>query len=598
MLRTRMLAAATAAVLMLGMTVGGAGAAFASDAPPVDIVVDPAAGRSGPPPHPENGANKITVCHATPADTAANGWNLITPDDDAVGSNQSGHADQHDADIIPAFTYWHKVGNGANATWEQRTFPGKNLTTDFGGVTGQQILDNRCVKPSTPPPPVIVAPAAAVQQYACENSVLLVGGTIIVDLTRNGVRYAITSTSNEDVSFDQSGRTGQLAPGTYTVVGSDASAADGYTATPYSQQFEIEGPIPDCDLTVLPAIDAAASAVLPTCEKPTGSYFFTEDPVFAGKLEWRVNGEVIETLPSGPIAAPTSGKIVVTAQVKHEFLGEYGINPSGEPAVDQETGVYTWTFDFEPPGDECATLIPVVDPFEAVDSCLFGQNYTLFYVKGITYWVTVDPAGDEGPKAPAAVVFAPNASEATFTPQPGDSVSVTPVADPGYVLAENQPTPFSHTFAVYGPDDCQLPDYPNWPAAVTATDEVCTPLGMTGGTITVQFSVGPVDNPNPVRYYLAYGTAKQQELTSVTTIVPSGDHVVTAVVSNPADSVANSGQTAQFPVTVKTADTSNCALPTLAFTGTGSFTTWLPALAALLTVVGMGFVLRRHRIEV
>lgn len=165
MLRTRILAAATAAVLMLGMSVGGAGAAFADEAPPVDLdavatTVDPATepvvASGGPPPHPDGGANQIPICHATPADTAANGWNLLTPDDDAVATNQSGHSDEHDADIIPAFTYWLKIGNGNDATWEQRTFPGKNLATDFDGSTGAEILANDCVKPTTPPPPTIL----------------------------------------------------------------------------------------------------------------------------------------------------------------------------------------------------------------------------------------------------------------------------------------------------------------------------------------------------------------------------------------------------------------------------------------------------------
>jgi hypothetical protein len=79
---------------------------------------------------------RVTICHAKPADTAKRGWVEITVAVTATGFRQSGHADQHDADIIPAFTHKGFV------------YPGKNLTTDFGGVTGQEILDNECVKPT------------------------------------------------------------------------------------------------------------------------------------------------------------------------------------------------------------------------------------------------------------------------------------------------------------------------------------------------------------------------------------------------------------------------------------------------------------------
>ncbi|MCU1432871.1 MAG: hypothetical protein JWP95_1976 [Actinotalea sp.] len=82
----------------------------------------------------------VTICHATPPDTAAQGWHLITPDDDSVV--KSGHGRQHDMDIIEAFTYLADDGT-------TQYYPGKNLTTDFGGVTGQQILDNGCELPGS-----------------------------------------------------------------------------------------------------------------------------------------------------------------------------------------------------------------------------------------------------------------------------------------------------------------------------------------------------------------------------------------------------------------------------------------------------------------
>lgn len=106
----------------------------------------------------------ITYCHATPADTAAGGWNAITTDD-AGALPSSSHAEQHDADIIPQFSYY-TCPNGWKVEGSQCTknnedpqpaklvnFPGKNLATLFGwGATGQQVFDNGCV---LPPPPYV-----------------------------------------------------------------------------------------------------------------------------------------------------------------------------------------------------------------------------------------------------------------------------------------------------------------------------------------------------------------------------------------------------------------------------------------------------------
>jgi len=112
---------------------------------------------------PSSAANiPVTLCHATPPDTAASGWNLLRDiDDDAVV--REGHTTQHDADIIPAFG----------------TFPGQNLATLFGwGATGQQILDNGCVLPAQPPSPepTIVTPPAASMLDSCgtENDSIVI----------------------------------------------------------------------------------------------------------------------------------------------------------------------------------------------------------------------------------------------------------------------------------------------------------------------------------------------------------------------------------------------------------------------------------------
>ena len=78
---------------------------------------------------------QITLCHANPPDTAANGWNLIAIDDDGIQG--SSHDGQHGADIIPAFSWQEWEETGEVCTWgswhnghggdEERTVPATYL---------------------------------------------------------------------------------------------------------------------------------------------------------------------------------------------------------------------------------------------------------------------------------------------------------------------------------------------------------------------------------------------------------------------------------------------------------------------------------------
>jgi len=92
---------------------------------------------------PSHANDKVTFCHATPPATAANGYNQVTVDEDAV--IREGH-DGHGADIIPAFWYWEKRGQN----WTFKHFDGKNL--DKIGI-----LNNGC-KVVTPTPPTPTPP--------------------------------------------------------------------------------------------------------------------------------------------------------------------------------------------------------------------------------------------------------------------------------------------------------------------------------------------------------------------------------------------------------------------------------------------------------
>jgi hypothetical protein len=71
----------------------------------------------------------VTICHATPPNTAAQGWVGITVNVASVGYQQSGHQDEHDADIIPPYDFGD---------------------FEFAGKGDQSILANGCV-PVDPP---------------------------------------------------------------------------------------------------------------------------------------------------------------------------------------------------------------------------------------------------------------------------------------------------------------------------------------------------------------------------------------------------------------------------------------------------------------
>ncbi|MFH1474839.1 MAG: DUF5979 domain-containing protein [Chloroflexota bacterium] len=73
----------------------------------------------------------LRICHAKPADTAANGYNEITVDVSSTGYQHSGHQDMHAADIIPPYSY------------ETFVYGGKNWDT-----AGQAIWNNGCKDPT------------------------------------------------------------------------------------------------------------------------------------------------------------------------------------------------------------------------------------------------------------------------------------------------------------------------------------------------------------------------------------------------------------------------------------------------------------------
>ena len=86
-----------------------------------------------------NASAHVTICHATPADTAAHGYVRISPSATGV---YKGHLRQHAADIIPPFVYkgatysenWDATGQ---ATWNNNCVVlSSSTTTDTTTTTG------------------------------------------------------------------------------------------------------------------------------------------------------------------------------------------------------------------------------------------------------------------------------------------------------------------------------------------------------------------------------------------------------------------------------------------------------------------------------
>ncbi len=326
-----------------------------------------------------------------------------------------------------------------------------------------------------------------------------------------------------------------------------------------------------CDLPELPITNASIGFIAPTCElgqQLDPAKIVVEDADLA-----RYAPEL------SSLTGPDYSVVFVTIDEDARFFTSSTPVPGRTVSPDGKTLAFTGML-LGPDAEDCE-LLPLVDPFDFVDTCT-EQSFTLYFVEGITYWVTIN---DE---APFSAVFGLGEDSRTFLVEQGDRVSVMPTADPGYVLAPEQPTPLDREFAVYGPDECQLPELPNWPASVTVADQVCSPLGMTGGSISIQLSTGPDQNPTPVRYYLAYGTAGQRELTSATTSVAPGSYVVTAVATVATDSINDAGNTAVFPVTVGAAADEDCDLTTLALTGATVSLAGLGAASLLLLLLGLG----------
>jgi hypothetical protein len=412
---------------------------------------------------PSNAHNPVTLCHATPPDTAANGWNSITVDDDAVF--KKGHGTEHDADIIPAFDYWTQ--DGGDGPWTLHHFPGKNLTTVFYGQTGAQILAAGCVVAETPAAPSFTA-------AVCTGPGVAGNGSYTIPTT-TGVKYSVTI---DGVSQGvQDAGTYPVVP-TKTVIVTASSIDSGiYQITGTAQwsfQFDSAG---DCITTVTPLAPS-----------------FT-DAVCTGPNQW---GDGSFTIPA------TTG---VQYQVKYHFADSYVDIDAGTYPVSAGTHVYVravalpgyaltdrvttkWDRTIRHPF-LCVVTIPnpVVTQVQAVcdgPGTNSGSSYTLPDETGVIYTVVVNSHWHF------------NVAPGTYSANPGDHVYILATGGDGYVL-ENGPQFWNFSFT--DPGKCLTDSTPVDPSK---TDQSCVVSENGVGSLVSGFITIP--DTTGVQYYID-GTA-------------------------------------------------------------------------------------------
>jgi len=300
-------------------------------APPADdsTTAPPAADTTTPPPADVNAPpvsslapqsaethahNPVTLCHATPADTAAEGWHTITVDDDSVF--KEGHAGEHDADIIPAFDYWTED----HGVWTENHFDGKNLDTVFSdGKTGQQILDNDCK--------IGLTAAAAATGETC-NDDALVPGYITVTLDDHLV-YSI----DNGASFDATGKTGPLVTGgTYTVtVKVLPQYKNDFTVTPTSFVFTIAAFDGECGGSVGASVAPAAAATNQTCNADDPEDQFLVNGYITVFTLDKISYVITADSDAGQTPIPYDS---VTGKTGPLAAGAYTIVPSAKPTFE------------------------------------------------------------------------------------------------------------------------------------------------------------------------------------------------------------------------------------------------------------------------
>lgn len=553
---------------------------------------------------------QVYICHAN---NGVNGWNYIKVDDDSIVKS-SGH-DSHEGDIIPAFTYWEKV----SGVWTEKYYPGKNLTTDFQGFTGQQLLDSRCDME-------VVATAPTVQATCSAPGVP--SGSYTIPSTP-GVTYSVKLPGSSQYVTQTAG-TYPAAIG--AVIKFKAASSQSWVELSGKTSWELTVPDPgDCIVTVAP--------VEPTINQITvcGTY---------GSINYPTTTGVVYTLTSGD-GKQGAYTVTATPAFGYEFVGAQSVEFKGN------LGTYT----------DCAT--PVAPKVTVIQTCGTYGKIELPTTDGVVYaltsgdgkqgayTVTATPApgysfvgdqvvefkGDLGTYTTCAIplpaTFANGNCSAsdqggqlpgqftiptktgvqysvsfdggttytdylagTYDATNGSTVMVKATALPTYSLVGT--SEWSHTFDV---KFCP-PTEADYEVFLSSANQACTTDGgVTSGSVTVSVIAGPEENPVPAVFILNKGTASEQTITG-TTQLPPGNYTVTALPKLAKDAVYSSTGSSLpkggwlWPVTIGAASTFDCLeLTTLAYTGTSLAVGGFALAGGLVVLGGIILVMRRREHE-
>jgi len=369
---------------------------------------------------------------------------------------------------------------------------------------------------------------------------------------------------------------------TYLVI--TATATEGYVFPPgdgvsgdgTQKTFRVLQETVTDDDCVLPAIGVVAASEPITCEEPDGWFSFGPgagvSDADAALIVWTVGPAAYadDDEPGVQHSVSETVTITVTASLVESAKGDYALSDeSGGGVVDPETGDITWTFQFTEATD-CDEVVIVPD-VDYVDECE-NASYTIYAVDGVSYTRTVN--GFEFP-----VVFPDGEDSVTFPAALLDSVKVEATALDGYRLAD---------------------DYEPW--EYEFTEGFCPPTGP-ATTAAVEFTIGECEGDSFVELTDEGGVIWRINGTIVdgnaTHSLPAGADVeVTASLEGPSDEQplgwtwSDPEQQTSWTESIPAADP-ECS-PELASTGLGSLAEQVGVLAVLLTLAGMGLVIRRR----
>ena len=608
MLRSRILSAATAAVLMLGMSVGGAGAAFAETDGASSVVDETLVTETSTEPTFDSAAAAVVEPASEPLFTPA-----ARPDDvgGGPGGGGGGPADSP-CNFEPGF------GDGTKYNIPEDVAVSGSMVFEWGTLAWSQY---QLVFTANPGWTVDLCVKGGSQE---DNSIRLDTGSIVIDRVQSISHFmwanpsfiapvasasivtdprdcfeptswnfdtdSISNATWGDPVIDEGNGTISITAtatgGALFAEGLDGVSEDRTTRT-FTEPYEEAGG-EDC---VAPSIDVVASFTQLTCDPDSGSFtvglFDPTDPN-ADKLLWTTTSGTVPSATANTVSEP--GVVTVTVRVANAHLGDFAVNETSSlgtvstVSVDGiETALITWTFTFVE-SDDCelgSVVVPIVtyeDYCEGVGpNALRVATFTVTDVENASYTYTVNGG------APIAVDFG-GEETVTIAVDPLDVVVVTATPADGFQLNDGY-TPWTHTFlgAAFCPG--------TFPATVAAAE--ITPANCDGDPVVVT-----VTNEAGVIWTL---NGNVVEGNSTHELAAGSPVVLTAALEGPSEEYPG-GWTWSDPEqqTEWTADgvSDEDCLSSLALTGTNSATEWIGVAAVLMMIVGMGFVIRRRSVEI